>query len=160
MKRNLLIIALVLFFSQLLSAQQQTVNVDFSVMTKSRNISTFSNSLFLRDSAFTPDYYMQKSRVQKTTAWVMLGTGVGIFIIGAVGATNNVFVDENATNTYGVVALLGAGLALGSIPVFIASGHNARKAATLSLKNQNILFPQQNSFVRRSQPTISIDIPL
>ncbi len=160
MKRNLLIIALVLFFSQLLSAQQQTVNVDFSVMTKSRNISTFSNSLFLRDSTFTPDYYMQKSRVQKTAAWVMLGTGVGIFIIGAVGATNNVFVDESATNTYGVVALLGAGLALGSIPVFIASGHNARKAATLGLKNQNILMPQQKNFVYRAQPAISLVIPL
>jgi len=101
---------------------------------------------------------MQKSKNQQTAAWIMLGGGLTMAVIGMVGVNETLF--DDAANTYGAVWLTGVGLALGSIPVFIASSHNARKAATLSLKNQRVLVPQQNSFVFKAQPAVTLSIPL
>jgi hypothetical protein len=162
MKRNLLIIAMVLFLNQFLQAQQGIAKVDPSASATGQKISTFSNALFFKDTTYSKDYYLQKSKNQKTAAWVMLGGGVACSIVGIIGfsANYNLFEDNSATDTYGIVTLVGIGFALGSIPFFVSSSHNAKKAAMLSFKNQHILFPQQNSFVFKVQPTISLAIPL
>lgn len=160
MKKNILLTALVMFFCQLLQAQEQIVNADFPAIIPSRSFPTFSNSVFLKDTSYTSVYYLQKSKNQETGAWVMLGGGMALSVIGFVGVLSNAFATDNSAEPYAIVALTGFGLALGSIPIFIVSGHNARKAAKLSFKNQPILLPRQNSFGFKSQPTIRIAIPL
>ncbi|TRX36465.1 tetraspanin family protein [Flavobacterium sp. ZT3R18] len=108
---------------------------------------------------FSKEDYLQKSKTQKTTGWVFLSAGVAITIVGVIGFSNT-YDDwsDNSTDTYGVLILSGPLIALGSIPFFISSGSNARKAATLSLNYQPILIPNQGSLVQSSQPSLSIAI--
>lgn len=158
MNKYLLSFALVILFCQYLQAQLQNAKMDLPVVAINGNNIGFSRSLFLKDTAYAPEYYLQKSKNQQTAAWFMLGGGFAMAVIGMVGVNETLF--DNAANTYAAVWLSGVGLALGSIPLFIASSHNARKAATLNLKNQPILVPQQNSFIFKAQPAISVNIPL
>ena len=127
-------------------------------------IYTFTILLFvLKSFSQTPtpskDYYLQKSKNQKNSAWIMLGGGVAMTTIGMIQAINNFSLFEPSTKGEFLVAA-GIGTALGSIPFFISSSKNARKAATISFNNQNILMLQQNSFVSKMQPTITLKISL
>ena len=86
--------------------------------------------------------YLKKSKKQKTAAWILLGGGAIVSTIGTVIASNNV-VDEigslfDGTHDAGYatgVSLMGVGIAAmaGSIPLFIASGKNRRKAIAASV---------------------------
>jgi len=83
----------------------------------------FSQSLTRQD-------YLKKSKNQKTTAWILLGGGAAV----AVGAAIlDVSSDWSKSETPYIVALFTGGAAmLGSIPLFIASGRNKRKAMNAS----------------------------
>ena len=86
--------------------------------------------------------YLKKSKKQKTAAWILLGGGAIVSTIGTVIASNNV-VDEigslfDDTHDAGYatgVSLMGVGIAAmaGSIPLFIVSGKNRRKAIAASV---------------------------
>jgi hypothetical protein len=108
---------------------------------------------------FTKEDYLQKSKTQKTTGWIFLSAGIAITAVGVIGF-NNTYDDwsDNSTDTYGALILSGPLIALGSIPFFISSGSNARKAATLSLNYQPILIPNQGSLAQSSQPALSVTI--
>lgn len=134
MKKNIFLVLLLLFTLKTLS---QTV----------------------QNAEFTKEYYLQKSKSQKTGAWVLLSAGAAITVVGVVGFSST-FDDwsDNSTDTYGYLMIAGPLIGLGSIPLFISSGNNARKAATLSLNYQSILVPYQGSLVQNAQPTLSIKI--
>lgn len=122
---------------------------------------------FSQPPTLTKDYYFKKSKNQYTAGWVFLGGGVAMTTIG-------IILGSNHTSNYGtlgspnfdivpasaVLGIAGIGAALVSIPFFISSSKNARKAATISFNNQNILMLQQNSFVSKMQPTITLKISL
>ena len=87
------------------------------------------------------DYY-KKSKKQKTTAWILLGSGVALFAGGLIAHYNHVnnpddfedavvssFGGDDATG----VAALGLLVAGGSIPLFIASSKNKKKAKAASV---------------------------
>lgn len=126
----------------------------------------FAVKLFSQSAAFSKDYYLKKSKTQKTVGWVLLGGGVTMTTAGYLLLIKQA--NDDPLNTFvgakgqGYVMLMTAGAAttLGSIPFFISSAKNARKAATISFNNQNMLFPQQNSFVLKTQPTLTLKIPL
>lgn len=109
---------------------------------------------------FSKDYYLEKSKKQKTTGWVMLASGAVLTIVGVIGFSDTFMEEDSYTTTdiYGVMAVGGPLICLGSIPFFVSSGNNAKKAATLSFKNQPILMPQQGSLVQNSQPSLSLKI--
>jgi hypothetical protein len=111
------------------------------------------------NTPFSKEDYLQKSKKQKTTGWVFLSAGIVITAIGVIGF-NNTYDDWNdtSTDTYGALVLTGPLIALGSIPFFISSGSSARKAATLSISNQPILFPRQDSYVINSHPSLSLKV--
>lgn len=122
---------------------------------------------FSQSTALSKDYYLQKSKNQKTVAWVMLGGGVAMATAGLVITNKHVNDDPfEALNNLGttsgsaILTIAGIGSALGSIPFFISSAKNARKAAKISFNNQRILFPQQNTFVCKIQPTLTLKIGL
>jgi hypothetical protein len=162
MKKNLPGIVMVIFFSPFLKAQQPFAKAEFIGPAAHLDISLYGNSLIYRDTTFTKEYYWEKSKNQKTAAWVMLGGGVGLSIVGIIGlsANYNLFVESTAADTYATLTLIGTGLSLGSIPLFIASGRNARKAIKLSYKTQPVFLPQQNGSFRKTQAAISVQIPL
>lgn len=105
---------------------------------------------------------IQKSKKQKTAAWIMLGGGAGMALAGLVimakdagqetaGLLITVFTlgtvipEEPKKSTAGpVLAIAGTGAMLGSIPLFSASAKNKRKA-NLILKHETVFFnPQLN----------------
>jgi hypothetical protein len=112
------------------------------------------------NAEFTKEQYLEKSKKQKTTGWIFLSAGIAITTIGVIGfgADDNSDFNDSSTNTYTALILTGPLTALGSIPFFISSGSNARKATTLSLNYQPILIPNQGSLVQSSQPSLSVTI--
>jgi hypothetical protein len=119
-----------------------------------------------QEGKYTRDYYLSKSKNQKTMGWVLLAGGTGLVIAGiAVGSSD----DNNDPNELDFgpnfdagVWLLGGGLVVGaaSIPFFVSSANNARKAAFVSLINQKIIIPRSGQLILRTQPAISLRINL
>ncbi len=121
-----------------------------------------SASLFSQPTTETPKVkadYLQKSKNQKTTAWVLLGGGAGFILVGTlIGNGKEASFDDAGTGV--VLGGIGALSMLGSIPLFIASGKNKRKAMSMSFKNEMIPQLQTGSFVYRSVPSFSLKISL
>ena len=109
------------------------------------------------------DYYLKKSRAQKTVGWILLGTGVGIAAYGLI--TINSYTDNEGplgTQNYtgALIAIGGGVISAFSIPSFISSAKNKRKAATVSFTNQKILWYQKNNIGFIKQPSVKIKIAL
>ena len=98
--------------------------------------------------------YLQKSKSQKTAAWIMLGSTVAIIGIAAPG---NISFDALPA-----LVAVGALSTVSSITLFIASGRNKRKAmtATTYLKMQTMPLAGWNSFVQKSYPSLAVKINL
>src|SRR5205809_2357928 len=83
--------------------------------------------------------YLKKSKNQKTWAWILLGSGAALMIGGSIAHFNHVNNDpgdipgdfgyDGATS----VAAVGFLSAIGSIPLFIASSKNKKKAKAASV---------------------------
>ncbi|HET9744507.1 MAG TPA: hypothetical protein VFP97_02275 [Chitinophagaceae bacterium] len=114
----------------------------------------------------TKEYYLTKSKNQKTVGYVLAGVGGALIVSGIIvgnGDNNN---DPNELDfgpNFDVgLWLVGGGIASGlaSIPFFISSGNNARKAATIGINHQKIKLPQLNGQETVFQPAISLKIRL
>lgn len=114
--------------------------------------------LFSQSSTLSKDYYLKKSKTQKTTAWILLGTGAASILTGVIIDNSNKGNQQSYTGGY--VEVSGIICTLASSLFFIRSAKNARKAAILSFKNQKILFPQHNTFVLKTQPALALKIVL
>jgi predicted MFS family arabinose efflux permease len=84
------------------------------------------------------DFYLQISKKQNTTGWVLLLSGTAMAVGGAM-AFNRSWDEGSATSTdiFGVVLLAGVIADLVSIPFFISAGVNKRMAARLSFNLQD-----------------------
>lgn len=124
----------------------------------------FSISIFSQQSqspALSKEYYLQKSKNQKTTGWVLLAGGTAIAIGGGILFGNSDFLsgDSNA-DAGGYLMLGGIAADLISIPFFISSAKNARKAASLSFNNQKILLRGESNCMVRLHSAICLKIEL
>jgi len=105
--------------------------------------------------------YLVKSKNQKTAAWVLLGGGTALIGIGfLIGDSKNSTFDDAATGA--VLGGIGFLSAIGSIPLFIASAKNKRKAmqATTFIKMENVRMIPNQSLVQTSYPSIALRIKL
>ena len=103
--------------------------------------------------------YLLKSKNQKTAAWVLLGGGTALIGIGfLIGDSKNATFDDAGTGV--VLGGIGFLSVVGSIPLFIASGKNKRKAMNASafIKLETVPLPQKQSFVQNSYPAFSVNI--
>ena len=85
-------------------------------------------------------YYKQKSKNQKITAWIMLGGGLTLDIIGINKAVSEMTVFSGpvkSSNTGETLFVIGTVSALLSIPLFISSSRNKQRARIL-LSNHKI----------------------
>ena len=112
------------------------------------------------------DYYLKKSKNQKTVGWIMLGGGVAMTTIGLVIGGN---VESSPYDPLGgvgesggaaIVMIAGIASALGSIPFFISSAKNKGRASTLSFSTPRLLLPKQNTLAWKMQPTLNLKIEL
>jgi uncharacterized membrane protein len=120
-------------------------------------VNAFSQTI--PNNEFSKEYYLKKSKNQKTTGWILLSGGTLMTVVGVIGFSDSWYSSSNSTtDAYGFIMLGGVVSGLGSIPFFIMSGNNARKAATISLINQPVFSPMQGSLVLNSQPALSVKI--
>ena len=140
-----------------------------------KTISIFLVILFVSLQSFgqnqplSKEDYLQKSKNQKTTGWILLAGGTTMAVVGAIIANesyNSEWSLENDSPWFGsnfdtgaYLFLGGAAAGLASIPFFIGSAKNARKAANISFNYQKAYFPQHNTFTAKAQPAITIRIP-
>ncbi len=113
--------------------------------------------------------YLKKSKNQKTAAWILLGGGAALFTAGMLIPKG-----EEQWDTYygwpmkenkndgikGALGLTGVLSMAGSIPLFIASGKNKRRAASVSanFKMQRSQVIRRASFADRSFPATAITL--
>jgi hypothetical protein len=98
------------------------------------------------------DELLRRGKHQKTAGFVLLGAGALLFAIAAPG---EVSFDEAA-----ILAVGGGAAVLGSIPLFLASGRNKRKAMrmTTSFRLQQFpLLPPGNWSITRI-PTFAVSL--
>ena len=103
------------------------------------------------------DFFLKKSKNQKTAAWILLGGGAGVALAGDIIGTNAIK-NSNPDELFPRGSLAGGGMLLGgviatiaSIPFFIASGKN-KKIANLIFKNES------QSFLHRLHKANSISV--
>jgi hypothetical protein len=130
----------------------------------------FSNVSFCQQTnpapTLTKQDYLKNSKNQKTTAWIMAGGGASLIIIAAATTTvedygNYIFGgDESGFNNGATLFTIGGLSMLGSIPFFIASGKNNRRAMSVSFKNETVPQIQKNSIAYENVPSIALKISL
>jgi len=121
--------------------------------------------------------YLKKSKNQKTAAWILLGGGFALSTTSIVMASSKVTEDyvniiagvissepapQNDYTAENILLVTGTAAMLGSIPLFIASKKNKRKAIamTANIKMENVRMIQYQSFVQTSYPSIALKIKL
>jgi hypothetical protein len=88
-------------------------------------------SVYSQDTArshpLTKQDYMQKSKNQKTGAFVLLIGGIALGVGGAISAASNL-----QSNSPYAFLVIGGACIIGSIPLFIAAGRNKRRALAMT----------------------------
>jgi len=109
------------------------------------------------------EQYLKKSKNQNTVGWVLLAGGTAMAVVGAVGFGRNfeLFDDTNdrKADLYGKVVVAGIAADLISIPFFIASGKNARRAARVDVSSIRRLEQRGNSIYYTQLAVLSVKIP-
>ena len=113
---------------------------------------------FLQDQPYSKEYYLHKSKNQRTIAWVMFIGGTAFFLAGTYIALDNLYGEP--TTAAPVLFWTGTASMLGSIPFFISAGKNKRKAASITFINEKIWMPQQGALVGKMQQGISLKLSL
>jgi len=116
-------------------------------------------SLFSQNTPIQKDY-LQKSKSQKSGAWVLLSAGVALMGTGLlIGDSKKASFDDAGTGI--VIGGIGFLATLGSIPTFISSAKNKKKAnSSAFFKMETTPVVQQHTFVKHSFPAIAIKISL
>ena len=140
------------------------------------SFNTFSQQTTSSKPSLTKMDYLKKSKKQNTTAWILLGSGIGISVIDflrkrpePIYAPNGSWITYPPTNSseldkfdhsQRVVLFIGCATALASIPFFINAHKNKKKAMSLSFKNEKIPQIQKRSFVCQIVPSLTLKINL
>jgi len=109
----------------------------------------------------TKEYYLQKSKRQKTGARVLVIGGTALMATGLlIGDSKNA--DFGQAGTGAIIFGLGFLADMGSIPLFIASSKNKKRAmkATVSLKIEGGLAVQKQNILNTRFPAISLKFAL
>ncbi len=113
--------------------------------------------------------YLQKSKRQKTGAIVLISAGGAVMIPGAIMLVNNTandfifgpFTGEQSDNTVAsILFATGAAAMLGSIPLFVSSHKNKKRAMELSFKNIPSSQVHKNMVINQQIPSINFRIAL
>jgi hypothetical protein len=114
----------------------------------------------------TKQDYMQKSKKQKTVAWVLLGGGATLVLTGIIipkgdvvreGSWGNDYKNDGIKSTFGVTGFL---CMVGSIPFFTASKKNSKRAMSVSFKNEPSRQLMKSNFVYKHIPSLNLKINL
>lgn len=125
-----------------------------------------STSLFSQQTtADRKTNYQHKSKIQKTVALILLGGGATLVLTDILIPRGEVihegfwdsYKNDGIKTTFGLTGIVSM---LGSIPFFIASSKNKRKAASVSIYNEKIQTLQKGSFAYNFVPAVRLTIRL
>jgi len=113
---------------------------------------------FPADTVKNKTYYFKKSKSKETIAWILLGAGAAATTVAIIKANQDPF---NNSDAPGILFVGGLACMLGSIPLFISSSHNMKKAFQLTAE----LKIQENSkliqmYVGNYHPAVSFKLNL
>ena len=112
----------------------------------------------------TKEFYLHKAKNKNTTAWILMGGGTAMAVVGIIGFGANFDIwstdqaQTNRTDIFGFMILTGIVADLVSIPFFIGSHYNKKIASMVSLGNQNIHSPLMSSYSMISYPTLTLKV--
>ena len=104
--------------------------------------------------------FLEKSKKQKTAAWILLGAGTTVAVSAIILDVNS---DWTKSETPYLIAISAGGASmLASIPFFIASGRNKRKALSgaANIEFQQIPSIRGLALTTRSTPVIAFKLNL
>ena len=118
--------------------------------------STLVLKLFSQSTPLIKTDCLQKSKKQKTTGFILLGGGAALAIIGTAIGVSSVddelvsnIIDGESDETYtagGIMLITGLAAMVGSVPFFIASSRNNKKAhaasAFIKLETMPVVYRQ------------------
>ena len=134
--------------------------------------STLVLKLFSQSTPLIKTDYLQKSKKQKTTGFILLGGGAALAIIGTAIGVSSVddelvsnIIDGESDETYtagGIMLITGLAAMVGSVPFFIASSRNNKKAhaASAFIKLQTMPVVYRQGISKLSYPAACIRINL
>ena len=115
---------------------------------------------FGQDSIHTKQYYLHKSKNQKTTGIVLLAGGAALTTIGTIILFQDISDDYGGDSELeSIMTAVGSTAMLVSIPFFISSGTNARRAAFV-VGTQTLPQSMPYTIAVRRQPSIGVRINL
>lgn len=107
---------------------------------------------------------LNQSKKQKTTAFILLGAGATATAVGAAMISNNFCIfgcssSEDRALGVGSGLFVAGGLAmLASIPVFISSSQNSKRAYQIRASHEQILLPDLGQPGPKSYPALELTI--
>ena len=110
--------------------------------------------------------YLQKSKKQKTVAWVLLGGGATLVLTGIIIPKGDLVYEAFLFSSYendgvkGTFELIGLVSMITSIPFFIASKKNNKRALSFSFKNEPATQLVKSNLVCRSVPSLNLKFSL
>lgn len=82
----------------------------------------------------TKEYYLEKSKRNKTTGFILAGAALAMIATGILTMNDKSIMTENSSFSSGAVIMgIGVGASLARIPLFISANNNVKKSAVLSL---------------------------
>lgn len=118
------------------------------------------NALFSQENkplpALTKQDYLEKSKNQKNIAFTALGVGIVLKTSGIISMNHSESKGEHEAK----MILSGLVISTASIPLFIISRNNRKKAKDVALKIQALPVISDGSFVYKMIPSINIKINL
>lgn len=126
----------------------------------------YMTSVIAQEKTANREYYLTKSKNQKTAGYILAGIGAALIISGAVVGNDDGNNDPNeldfGTDFDAGVWLIGGGIASGiaSIPFFISSGKNAKKAASIGIHLERIQLPPGIRQANPVHPGIALRVRL
>lgn len=124
------------------------------------SVNSFGQQNHLKPSLNHQDY-LQKSKNQKTGAWLLLGGGTAVLAITTISAASSF--DLSRKSSFPVIPVsIGGAMMLSSVPLFIASTRNKKKSIKTSAyfqmdKTQAI---KQRGISFHSYPSIALKLSL
>ncbi len=117
------------------------------------------------------DDYIKKSKNQKKVGWILLGGGAALVATGLIipqGESEGIdicpvtllceeYKNDEIKAAFGLTGFVSM---LSSVPFFVASGKNKRRAVSVSLKTEKAAYLNNYSLVRNSFPALRIKINL
>jgi len=161
MKRQSIVILLVLFAS--LNLQAQTSSATPADTTMHISLNSYAHPVSFAPTTIPQQeyrHYLKTAKTLKIAGWTAMGVGIPMMVYGlgmAIGSVEDSRVSHKAAN---LVFASGATLTLSSIPLFIVSHHYKKKAVSVSLGSQQVFIPRENRFASSMQPVLSVKIAL